>query len=93
VLLAFDLLTSNLIEIFFVPWIVHMCYIVSLSGKDNTVESGNHISTSMSKAVDLGTSNSIGNIFLLWVVQMCDMANDLKPGNRIFPSMYCALDF
>jgi hypothetical protein len=50
-----------------------MCDMVTLGGKDNGLEPGNRISTSMSSALDLLTSNLIGNIFLLQVVYMCDM--------------------
>jgi hypothetical protein len=76
-----------------------MCDIVILGGKDNVLEAGNRISTSMSSGLDLWTSNSIGNIFLPWVAQMCDMVilggkgNSLEPGNRISTSMSSQLDF
>jgi hypothetical protein len=51
--LAFDLLTSNLTEIFFVPWRVHLCDMVTLGGKGNVLEPGKHISTLMYSALDL----------------------------------------
>ena len=75
-----------------------MCDMVTLGGKDNDLEPGNHISTLMSSALDLWTSKSIGNIFLLWVVHMCDMVtlggkdNCLEPGNHISTLMSSALD-
>jgi hypothetical protein len=81
--LAFDLLTSNVIQIFFVPWIVHMCDMVSVGGKDNTLKTRNHIT------FELLNPNLIGNIFLSRVVHMCDKVtidgkgNVLKPGNYI----------
>jgi hypothetical protein len=53
VYLTFDLLTSNLIEIFFAPSIVHMCDVVTIGGKDNVLEPGYHIATSMSIALYL----------------------------------------
>jgi hypothetical protein len=61
--------------------------IVTLGGKDNSVEPGNRISTLLSSALDLYTSKSIGNIFSPWVVYVYDMVtldskdNCLEPGN------------
>jgi hypothetical protein len=43
----------SLIVIFFVPWIFHMCDMMSLSEKNNALEHGNHMFTSMSSALDL----------------------------------------
>jgi hypothetical protein len=94
---AIDLWTPILIENIFLPWVVHMCDMVTLGGKgNNSLESWHRISTSMSSALDLWPfgPNSIGNIFLPWVVNMCDMVhmcdmvslcgknNALEPGNR-----------
>jgi hypothetical protein len=38
VAVTFDLLISNIIEIFFVPWIVHLCDMVTLGV--NVIEAG-----------------------------------------------------
>jgi hypothetical protein len=71
---------------------------VTLGVKNNSLEPGNHISTSMSSALDLLTSKSIGNIFLSWGVYVCDMVtlggkdNSLEPGNSISTLMSSAFD-
>jgi hypothetical protein len=91
-------LTSKSIGNISLPWVIYMCDIMTLGGKGNVLEPGNHISTLMSSALDLFTSKSIGNIFLPCVVYMCDMVsvgckdNVLKPGNRISALMSSALD-
>jgi hypothetical protein len=72
---------------------------VTLEGKANVLDPGNHIATSMSSALNLlpFDPNLIGNI-LLWVVHMCDMVslngkdNTLEPGNYIHISIFSALD-
>jgi hypothetical protein len=47
-------LTPNSIEYIFLLWVVDMCDIVTLGGKGNVLEPGNHISVLMSSALDLG---------------------------------------
>jgi hypothetical protein len=87
--LTIDLLTPKSIGTIFLLWVVYICDMVALRGKDNVLEPGNCISTLMSSALDLWTAKSIGNIFLPWVVYMCGMVtlgckdNVLDPRNRI----------
>jgi hypothetical protein len=52
----------------FLPSVVYMCDMVTLSGKDNGLEPGNCISTSMSGAFD----PKINREHLSMVVYMCD---------------------
>jgi hypothetical protein len=74
-----------------------MCYMMSLSGKDNTLESGNHISI-LRCPVRLTFDLVIMNIYLLWVVHMYDIVtlgkkgNALEPINHIVTFMSSALD-
>jgi hypothetical protein len=50
---ALHLWTLNSKGNVFLPWVVHICNMVTLAGKGNVLEPENHISTLMSSALDL----------------------------------------
>ena len=50
---ALDLWTLKSIGNIFLPWVVYMCDMVNIGGKDNGLEPGDIISTLMSSVLDL----------------------------------------
>jgi hypothetical protein len=90
-------LTSNSKGNIFLPWVVHVCDIVTLGRKGNILQPGNHISTLMTSVLDLWPFNPKinGSIFLLWVVHMCGMVtlsrkdNVLGPGKFFYSNAQC----
>jgi hypothetical protein len=62
---------GKIVKIFFVPWIVHMCNMVTLGGNGNALNPVKHIS--IVQCTWLLTPNLIGNIFFPWVVHMYDL--------------------
>jgi hypothetical protein len=96
-----DLLTPKSIGNIFLPWVVHMCGIMTLGGKDNVLRPGKSFSSPMSSALDLCPFDANFSREYLpptWVVYMCGMVtlgekgNILEPGNRIATSMSSVLD-
>jgi hypothetical protein len=63
---TFEHLTPKSIRNIFLPWILHICKMITVSGKDNFVAPGKRCSTPMSIALDLSDFDPKNQSGIYW---------------------------